>query len=95
MSAWNSRAPPSGTSFGDSEVVAANLPTGLTATTTHFGPYGQLAAAHQAIHAWCHTHGHQLAGPNWEIYGHWQDDWNQNPSQIRTDVFYLLTANTG
>ena len=27
-----------------------------------------------------------LAGPNWEVYGHWHDD----PSQLRTDVFYLL-----
>jgi len=32
-----------------------------------------------------------FAGPNWEIYGHWQSEWNTNPSQIRTDVYYLLT----
>jgi hypothetical protein len=34
----------------------------------------------------------QLAGPNWEIYGHWQNEWNKDPSQIRTDVYYLLTS---
>ena len=31
-----------------------------------------------------------LAGPNWEIYGHWVDEWNRDPSKIRTDVFYLI-----
>jgi hypothetical protein len=23
---------------------------------------------------------------------HWQSEWNANPSQIRTDVYYLLTS---
>jgi hypothetical protein len=36
-----------------------------------------------------------LAGPNWEVYGHWQDEWNSDPSKIRTDVFYLLVADPG
>jgi hypothetical protein len=30
-----------------------------------------------------------------EIKGHWQDAWNNDPSQIRTDVFYLLRADRG
>jgi hypothetical protein len=34
-----------------------------------------------------------LAGPNWEVYGHWTDEWNSDPAKIRTDVFYLLVAN--
>ena len=34
--------------------------------------------------------GRALAGPNWEIYGHWQEDWNEDPAKIRTEVFYLL-----
>jgi hypothetical protein len=33
-----------------------------------------------------------LAGPNWEIYGHWKDEWNNDPSKICTEVFYLLAA---
>jgi hypothetical protein len=33
---------------------------------------------------------HTLAGPQWEIYGHWLPEWNKDPSQIRTDVYYLL-----
>jgi effector-binding domain-containing protein len=77
---------------GQGEVVGAALPNGLTATTTHFGPYGQLGAAHQAICDWCKANGHQLAGPNWEIYGHWQDAWNNDATLIQTDVFYLLAS---
>ena len=50
------------------------------------------AAAHQAIRDWCASHGYEPAGPNWEIYGHWLDAWNTDPSSIRTDVFYLLAT---
>jgi effector-binding domain-containing protein len=77
---------------GHGEVVGSSTPAGLVATTTHFGPYGQLGAAHQAIVQWCAANGHTLAGPNWEVYGHWEDAWNQDASKIRTDVYYLLAA---
>ncbi len=77
---------------GHGEVVGSALPTGTVATTVHFGPYHRLHEAHQAIRDWCADHGHSLAGPNWEIYGHWQEAWNNDPARIRTDVFYLLTA---
>jgi effector-binding domain-containing protein len=80
---------------GHGEVVASATPAGAVATTTHFGPYGQLGAAHQAICQWCATHGYTLAGPSWEIYGHWIDEWNTDPSKIRTDVFYLLQTGGG
>jgi effector-binding domain-containing protein len=72
------------------DVVRSATPAGRVASVVHFGPYKQLGVAHQAIRDWCSAHNLQLAGPNWEIYGHWQDDWNANPSQIRTDVFYQL-----
>ena len=71
-------------------VVHSSTPAGPVATVTHFGPYGTLRTAHDAIHAWCNEQNHQLAGPSWEIYGHWQDGWNADPSKIRTDVFYLI-----
>jgi effector-binding domain-containing protein len=74
------------------EVICSSIPAGRVATTTHFGPYPQLGQAHQAVCDWCTRHCHKLAGPNWEIYGHWDDRWNNNPSLIRTDVFYLLKA---
>lgn len=75
---------------GHGDVVGSSTPAGLMATTTHYGPYGQLHLAHEAIQRWCRTNGHSADGPQWEIYGHWQDEWNRDPSLIRTDVFYLL-----
>lgn len=75
---------------GHGDVVGSTTPAGAVATTVHVGPYNRLHEAHQAIHRWCATHGHVLAGPNWEIYGHWTDECNHDTSKIRTDVFYLL-----
>ena len=77
---------------GHGEVVVSATPPGLVATTTHFGPYHLLNDAHDAIRRWCAASGHELAGPNWEVYGHWIQEWNKDPSKIRTDVFYLLMA---
>jgi effector-binding domain-containing protein len=78
---------------GQGEVVGSATPAGAIATTVHFGPYNRLYEAHQAIRQWCANHGYTLAGPCWEIYGHWVDEWNNNPAKIRTDVFYLLKTN--
>jgi effector-binding domain-containing protein len=75
---------------GDDRLQASATPAGRVATMTHLGPYGGLGLAHEAIQKWCLAQGRVLAGPSWEIYGHWQDDWNQHPERIRTDVFYLL-----
>lgn len=78
---------------GSGEVVGSSTPAGLVATTTHYGAYGLLYEAHEAIRRWCGDNGHTPAGPNWEIYGHWQDEWNSDPTKICTEVFYLLTSN--
>lgn len=72
------------------EIVRSMTPGGLVATTTHFGPYGGLRAAHDAVHRWSRANSRALAGPRWEVYGHWQNDWIEHPSRIRTDVYYLL-----
>ena len=77
---------------GHGEVIGSATPSGPVAATTHYGPYGLLHKAQEAIRQWCMDHGHVLAGPNWEIYGHWQDEWDRDPSKITTDVFYLLQA---
>jgi hypothetical protein len=77
---------------GSGEVVSSVTPGGLVATTTHYGPYGLLHQAHEAILRWCGENGHTLAGPSWEIYGHWKDEWNSDPSKISTDIYYLLVA---
>ena len=77
---------------GFGEVVPSATPAGLVAATTHYGPYGLLPAAHAAIKQWCADHGQTLAGPSWEVYGHWQDEWNRDPAKITTDIYYLLGA---
>ena len=78
------------------DIFRSATPAGLAASVAHFGPYAQLGPAHEAIRHWCRVHGHQLAGPNWELYGHWQNEWNTDPSKIRTDVFYQVApASTG
>src|SRR5436853_6172855 len=56
---------PNASDAGD--VVASATPSGPVASIVHFGPYDQLGAAHKAIRDWCSAHGHELAGPNWEI----------------------------
>jgi effector-binding domain-containing protein len=80
---------------GHGEVVGSATPAGAVATAVHFGPYNRLPEAHQAIRQWCANHGYTLAGPNWEIYGHWIDEWNNDPAKIRTDVFYLVKTDGG
>ncbi len=71
-------------------IRCSQLPSGRVATAIHFGPYAHLSEAHTAIRQWCAEHGHTLAGVSWEVYGHWDERWNTDPSKIRTDVFYLL-----
>ena len=69
------------------DLICTSTPGGEVVTTTHIGPYDRLGDAHTALRNWAADHQRTLAGPNWEIYGHWTDD----PSQLRTDVFYLVT----
>lgn len=75
---------------GNERVHCSQLPAGRVVTTAHFGPYSRLAEAHAALRAWCAEHGHRCSATSWELYGHWEESWNTDPSQIRTDVFYLL-----
>jgi len=72
------------------ELVRSATPAGRVACVTHFGPYGGLKAAHDAVHEVVKAEGHRIAGPSWEIYGHWDSEWDTDPSKIRTDIFYLL-----
>lgn len=80
---------------GTGEVIGSSTPAGLVASTTHHGPYQQLQAAHEDLQNWCRQNGHRLAGPSWEIYGHWQSAWNNAPSLIATEVLYLLESDSG
>jgi effector-binding domain-containing protein len=76
---------------GNDDVIPSTTPAGQVATATHFGPYDLLHHSHVEIQKWCAANGHKLAGPNWEIYGHWTDECNRDPSKIVTDVYYLLS----
>ena len=77
---------------GCGEVVGSATPAGQVAFTTHYGPYGRLDEAHEAIRSWCRNNGHALAGPSWEVYGHWEEEWDRDPSKICTEVCYLVVV---
>ena len=64
----------------------AASPAGTVATTVHMGPYHLMKPAHEAIQLWARENGRRLAGPSWEVYGHWSDD----PAKLRTDIYYLV-----
>ncbi|MDX1970062.1 MAG: GyrI-like domain-containing protein [Planctomycetaceae bacterium] len=85
----------SGPFAGSDRVHVSQLPAGRVATTSHFGPYGRLGEAHSEIRQWCAAHGHRLSQVCWEIYGHWDESWNSDPSKIRTEVFHLLEDQQG
>lgn len=71
---------------GNDRIFCSSTPAGMVATKVHLGPYEKLTETHKAIHQWCAEYGYEMAGPNWELYGHWTD----NFAELRTDVFYLL-----
>ena len=73
--------------FSDSPpVVCSSSPAGTVAVTVHIGPYSDLPKAHAAVRDWCKQSGRQIAGTNWELYGHGTDD----VAEMSTDLFYLL-----
>jgi effector-binding domain-containing protein len=72
-------------------VKASSTPAGRVATTVHWGSYDGLGAASRTVVDWCAANGHQLSGESWEVYG----DWSDNPSKLRTDVFFLLAPAAG
>jgi effector-binding domain-containing protein len=72
------------TSIG--RVEYSHVPGGDVATTTHWGDYSLLGAAHKAVVDWCAAERRALAGVSWEVYGHWEND----PAKRRTDIYQLL-----
>jgi effector-binding domain-containing protein len=67
-------------------VIASELPAGEVAAAVHRGDYGRLGVTHDAVREHVAASGRELAGPRWEIYGHWRAD----PSELETEVFWLL-----
>jgi DNA gyrase inhibitor GyrI len=70
------------------KAIASATPAGTVAAVVHWGAYEKLGDAYAALRKWSKESGRALAGPFWEVYGHWSDD----PKQVRTDVFYILGA---
>ena len=61
---------------GADGLIASALPGGPTAIGLRAGelsPEG-IREAHEAVRAWCASHGHAVTGECWEIYGHMRDD---------------------
>lgn len=85
----------SGQFAGNARVHCSQLPAGRVAHTVHYGPYSGLSEAHAAMQKWCAEQGHRRTGDSWELYGHWQERWHAEPSNIRTDVFQLLDERSG
>jgi effector-binding domain-containing protein len=70
----------------EGRVVPSRLPGGTVVTTIHRGEYGALGRAHEAVHRFARERGLELAGPRWEIYGHWHDV----PAEVETEVCWLV-----
>ena len=68
------------------EVQRSDTPAGLVAFACHRGPYHTLFQAYDAIRQFCTDRGFRVTGPSWELYGHWQESWNHDPSRIETEV---------
>jgi effector-binding domain-containing protein len=71
----------------EGRVIASELPAGEVATATHRGDYGQLGVTHGTVRDEVAAQGRALAGPCWEVYGHWRAD----PAELETEVFWLLS----
>ena len=70
----------------DDNVFSAQIPFGRAVTTEHRGSYDGIPLAHAAIKRHCEAEGLRLAGPNWEVYGHYPSD----STPPLTEVFYAL-----
>jgi hypothetical protein len=69
----------------EGEVTCCTTPSGSAVTTTHWGDFRALGDAHRAVIEWARKHNVRLAGPRWEVYGHWREG-----ATPRTDIYYLV-----
>ncbi len=75
---------------GGEGVLAAELPGGFVAATTHTGPYDKLSEAHAAVEVWIEEQGLTAAGAPWEVYTTDPAD-HPDPKDWKTDIFWPLT----
>jgi AraC family transcriptional regulator len=76
---------------GGEGVLAAELPGGHVATTTHSGPYDTLREAHAALQVWIEAQGLNAAGAPWEVYVTDPAD-HPDPKDWKTDVFWPIKS---
>lgn len=74
----------------DAGMVRSYLPGGKVLVAPHLGPYSSLHRAHEAATAWAGRNRLELAGPCWELYGHWRPEWEAHPELIQTEVCYQI-----
>jgi effector-binding domain-containing protein len=70
----------------EGQVIPSELPAGEAATAIHRGDYAELGVTHGVVREQVAARGRELAGPLWEVYGHWRAE----PSELETEVFWLL-----
>lgn len=67
-------------------VFCSHTPAGRAVVATHIGPYEKMGETYAACKKWIEENDLKLAGPSWEVYGHWDED----PAKLRTDIYHLL-----
>ena len=72
----------------EGDIVRSATPSGMVASAPHFGPYGGLAAAHDAIHEWCRAN-HHRAG--WTEVGDLRPTGRKSGTPIRR-VFVRMSS---
>jgi len=70
------------------EVYSRELEGGAMATTTHHGPYEQIAPAYHTLTAWISEHGHELTGAPRETY--LNDPQTTAPERLLTRVDFPI-----
>jgi hypothetical protein len=58
-----------------------NLEVGVEMATPFVG-FGEVVSSATPSGPVATTTHYTLAGPNWEVYGHWKDEWNSDPAKI-------------
>jgi effector-binding domain-containing protein len=53
---------------GQGRVAGGELPGGTVVSAWHLGAHDRLGDAYTGLQAWLTAHGHQPAGPGWEVY---------------------------
>lgn len=71
----------------DDAVACVQTPGGRCISIVHLGPVARLRSAYDAILSAVGAQELRLAGPYWEVYGHWTAD----PDEFETKVFYALS----